>query len=155
MATYKWTTPGSLTNYLTTELNSLANATTDLGSTVIDNQTDLNVYMDLELTLASFDLSAQTAPSVDIYIIESVDGGTDYDTATDAVSAAASYPASDKLLCSFALRLGTGAEAKTAVKSGLVIPPSKFKLLLLNRTGAAFASSGNVLAYRTYNVASS
>ena len=148
----KWEAPTvSLTSYLTTTLNSLANNTTDLGA-AINNESNLCTFMDLELTLASFDLSAQTNPSVTIFMLESVDGGTDFDTGTDAVSAAASIPPGDKICAVFGLRLGTGAEAKTAVKSIIPIPPGRFKLMVRNTTGVAFAATGNVLAYRTYNI---
>jgi len=144
-----------LTSLLTTTLNSLADATTDDGAqTAINNESNLCTFMDLELTLASFDISAQTNPSVAIYLIESVDGGTDFDTYSDAVSAAASIPPADKICAILGLRPGTGAEAKTAVKSMVPIPPGRFKLLVRNNTGAAFAASGNVLAYRTYNIQS-
>lgn len=156
MADIYWDSPTvGLTSYLTTTLNSLDGdlETLDLGAE-INNETNLCTHMDLELTLASLDLSAQTNPSVDIYIIESVDGGTDFDTVTDGSSADASHPAADKLLCSFGLRVGTGAEAKTAVKSMLVIPPGRFKLALINRTGVDFGATGNVLAYRTYRMQS-
>jgi hypothetical protein len=147
---FPWGTPGSYTQYLTSTLNSLANDTTDLGSTVIDNETNKHTFMDLELMLASLDLSAQSNPAVTVYIIESIDGGTDYDTATDAVSADASMPPADKVLCSIGVRPGTGAEAKVANRTMILIPPSKFKLLIRNKTGVAFAASGNTLSYRTY-----
>jgi len=141
----------SLTSYLTTTLNALADNTTDLGAE-INNETNLCTHMDLELTLASFDISGQANPSVTIFMLESVDGGTDFDTGTDAVSADASIPAADKIIAIMGLRPGTGAEAKTAVKSMLPIPPGRFKLLVRNTTGVALAASGNVLAYRTYNI---
>lgn len=149
----KWDTPQALTAYLTTTLDALANDTTDLGATVIDNQTGLYTHIDLELMLASLDLSTQSNPAVVVYIIESIDGGTDFDTATDAVSAPASLPSADKILAIIGLRLGTGAEAKVAIKSGLVIPPSKFKLLVRNETGVALAATTNILSYRLYNIA--
>lgn len=152
MADAKWEAPTvSLTSYLTTTLNSLADATTDLGAE-INNESNLCTFMDLELTLASLDLSAQDAPSVAIYMLECVDGGTDFDTGSDAVSAEASVPPGDKIIAVFGLRPGTGAEAKTAVKSLIPIPPGRFKLLVRNKAGVAFAASGNVLAYRTYNI---
>lgn len=154
MADIYWKSPTvSLTSYLTTTLNSLANDTLDLGAE-INNETNLALYVDLELTLASLDLSAQTNPSVEVYLIESVDGGTDFETVTDGSSTDATHPPSDKLLCTFGLREGSGAEAKLAIKSMLLIPPGRFKLAMINRTGVAFASSGNVLAYRTYRMQS-
>jgi hypothetical protein len=139
---------------LTTTLNSLAINTTDLAATAINNETNLCTFMDLELTLASLDLSGQTAPNVTIYLIESIDGGTDFDTASDAVSADASIPPADKIIAIIGLRPGTGAEAKTAVKSMIPIPPGRFKLMVRNTTGVQFAASGNILAYRTYNIQS-
>ena len=141
----------SLTSYLTTTLNTLANNTTDLGA-AINNETNLCTHMDLELMLASVDLSAQTNPSVTIFMLESVDGGTDFDTGTDAVSADASIPPADKIIAIMGVRPGTGAEAHVAIKSMIPIPPGRFKLLLRNTTGAAFAGTTNLLSYRTYNV---
>lgn len=156
MADIKWESPTvTLTSLLTTTLNSLANNTTDDGGqTAINNTSNLCTFMDLELTLASLDLSAKINSSVVIYLIESVDGGTNFDTYSDGVSAVASIPPADKICCIFGLRPGVGAEAKTAVKSIIPIPPGHFKLLLRNTTGVAFAASGNVLAYRTYNLVS-
>lgn len=156
MTDIKWEgTTVSLTSLLTTSLNSLADDTTDDGGqTAIDNTSNLCTHMDLELTLASLDLSGQSNPSVVIYLIESVDGGTDFDTYSDGVSADASVPPADKICAIMGLRPGTGSEAKTAVKSMIPIPPGHFKLLLRNKTGAAFAGSGNILAYRTYNLQS-
>ena len=147
----KWEAPTvAYTSYLTTTLNSLANDTTDLGA-AINNESNLCTFMDLELTLASLDLSSQSNPSVTVFMLESIDGGTDFDTGDDAVSADASMPPADKICTIFNLRPGTGAEAKTAVKSIIPIPPGRFKLMLRNKTGVAFAASGNVLSYRTYN----
>jgi hypothetical protein len=147
----KWAAPVvSLTDYLTTSLNSLANNTLDLGA-AIDNTSNLARYMDLELTLASLDLSSQTSPCVVVYMLESVDGGTDYDTVSDAESADDNCPPADKIIAIIGLRPYSGAEAKLAVKSLIPIPPGHFKLAVRNKTGVAFGASGNKLAYRTYN----
>ena len=155
MADIKWEgATVSYVNYLTTELNSLANDAIEAGGAAIVNETNLCTFMDLELTLASLDLSAQSSPSVVIYLIESIDGGTDFDTVTDAVTADASMPPGDKICTVMGVRPGTGAEAKLAVKSTIPIPPGRFKLCPRNKTGAALAASGNILAYRTYNAQS-
>lgn len=154
MVDFPWGTLGSLTAYLTATLNALGIDTTDLGSTVIDNQTNLDTFMDLELKLASYDISAQSNPAVTVYIVESIDGGTDYDTASDAVSADDSMPPSDKIIAVIGVRPGIGAEVKTAIKSMIPIPPSKFKLMVRNETGVALAATGNTLEYRTYTLGS-
>lgn len=143
----------SLTSYLTTTLNSLANDVIDIGA-AINNETNLCTFMDLEVTLASLDLSAQTNPSITVYLFESVDGGTDFDTNEDGVSADSDIPTADKICAVLGLRVDTVAEAKTAVGSMIPIPPGRFKLGFRNTTGASLAGSGNELAYRTYNLQS-
>ena len=152
MADIKWKTPTvALGDYLTASLNSLANNALDLGA-AIDNETNLCTFIDLELTLASLNLSSQSSPAVVVYLIESVDGGTDFDTVTDAATTDATMPALDKICTMMGLRPGSGAEAKLAVKSIIPIPPGRFKLAIRNKTGVAFGASGNKLAYRTYNL---
>lgn len=153
MVAFPWEAPTvGLTNNLTTSLNALANNVIDIGGATIDNETNLCTHMDLELTLSSLDLSAQSNPSVTIYMFESVDGGTDFDTNEDGVSAASDIPTPDKIIAIMGLRIDTGAEAKTAVKSMIPIPPGQWKLGLRNTTGQTFGATGNILAYRTYKL---
>ena len=149
----KWAAPTvAYVNYLTTELNALAINAIDAAGAAINNETNLCTYMDLELTLASLDLSGAAAPSVDIYLIESIDGGTDFDTVTDAVTAEASMPPADKVCSRMGVRPGTGAEAKLVTKTMIPIPPGRFKLCPRNKTGVIFGATGNTLAYRTYSL---
>ena len=151
----KWEAPTvALVDYLTTQLNALANNEIEATGAIINNETNLCTFMDLELTLASLNLSGQSAPAVDVYLIESIDGGTDFDTVTDDVTADASMPPIDKICIKIGLRPGTGAEAKLAVKSMIPIPPGRWKLCPRNKTGVAFGATGNKLAYRTYNLQS-
>lgn len=148
----KWAAPTvGYTSYLAATLNALANNVTDLGAE-INNETNLCTYMDLELYLASLDLSGESSPVVVIYLLESIDGGTHFDTGEDAVSAESDVPPADKILTQFGLRINTGAEVKHAIKSMLPIPPGRFKLLLRNKTGQAFGATLNTLYYKTYNL---
>ena len=150
----KWEAPTvSLTSYLTTTLNSLADDTIDIGA-AINNETNLCTYMDLEVMLASADFSAQTNPAIYIYMFESIDGGTDFDTNEDAVSASTDVPTADKICAIMPFRVDTGAEAKVMIKSMIPIPPGRFKLGFRNVTGMALAASGNTMSYRTYNMQS-
>lgn len=149
----KWAAPTvGYVNYLTTALNALANNAIDASGAAINNETNLATYLDLELTLASLDLSGQVTPAVVIYLIESIDGGTDFDTVTDAVTAEASMPPVGKICTTIGLRPGTGAEAKLAVATMIPIPPGRFKLCPRNKTGVVFGATGNILSYRTYNL---
>lgn len=146
-----WDTPGSLTAYLSTTLNSLADETTDLGA-AIDNSTAKKTFMDIELILASVDLSSQSNPATYIYLIESVDGGTNYDSGTDAASTDDTCPPVDKLCAIIGAMVGSGAQAHNGIKTMIPIPPGHFKLMLRNKTGAGYAASGNTLKYRTYSL---
>ena len=150
----KWAAPTvAYGNYLTNELNALAIDKIKVGA-VINNESNLCTFLDLELTLASLDLSGQSAPSVDVYMIESIDGGTDFDTVTDEATAEDLMPPVDKICTKMGLRKGTGAEAKLVTKTIIPIPPGRFKLAPRNKTGVAFGATGNILAYRTYNLKS-
>lgn len=141
----------ALDSYLDTELNALANNVFKVGA-AIDNTSNRCTHMDIALKLASLDLSAQSNPSVPIYMFESIDGGTLYDTSEDGVSAASDVPTQDKVITNLGLRIDTAAEVKYAVKTGLIIAPGHFLLGLRNLTGVAFGATLNVLYYRTYNL---
>lgn len=143
----------ALTSYLTTDLNGIADENIQVGA-AINNETNLCTYMDVEVKLASLDLSAQSNCAIYIYLLESVDGGTDFDTNTDNTATEALMPPADKICAILGIRPGSGAEAKVAVKSVIPIPPGRFKLGFRNKTGASLAASGNTLSYRTYNLQS-
>ena len=155
MATIGYEAPTvALTTYLTTTLNALANLTTDLGAE-INNETDLCMFMDLELRLSSIDLSAQTNPNVEVYLIESLDAGSTYETAgEDGQTLAIEIPSASKICCILSPRKSAGAEAKVVVQSLIPIPPGRFKLLPRNMLGVAFSADTNTLDYRTYNLES-
>ena len=126
----------SETDYLTTELNSLADDGVYLGA-AINNSSNRDMYLKIQIQLASVDLSAQINPGVQIRLIESIDGGTVYEDNDDQA---------------YAITLPIAATNAAHVRIGdLMIPPGYFKLAVVNKTGAAFASSGNnVLSYAPY-----
>ena len=147
-----WAAPTvAYTSYLTTELNACANNKIVLGG-AIDNESNLCTFLDLELYLASLDVSGQANPSIDIYLLESIDGGTHFDTGEDGVTADVDMPAQDKIITKMGMRKNTGAEVKHLIKTMIPIPPGRWKLALRNKTGIAFAGTLNTLYYRTYNL---
>ena len=147
-----WAAPTvGYTSYLAAELNACANNKIVLGA-AIDNETNLCTYMDLELYLASLDVSGQANPAVVIYLLESIDGGTHFDTGEDGVTADVDMPAQDKIIAKMGMRKNTGAEVKHLIKSMIPIPPGHWKLCPRNKTGVAFAGTLNTLYYRTYNL---
>lgn len=140
MATTQWTAPEAIATALSTGLNSLSDGSASAASSAIDNETDLYLYIDLELVLAS--LTPAGSPTVDVYLLATLDG-TNYDDLSE--SNLGTY------LGSFAF--STATAAKRCVLRNLVIPPLKFKLALINHAGAALAASGNTLKYRRHSEA--
>jgi len=142
MAEFNWTAYTTIADVIATaSLNSLADDGTVLGS-VIDNTTNRDFYIGVELLLASVDLSTQTNPAVNLYLIESLDGTNYADTNTLA----------SKLTAIIGVAATNAAHRE--VYNFITIPPGLWKINIENKTGAAFASSGNTLKYRAFSTES-
>ena len=140
--TLKWEA-GVAWSAITITLNSVANGSIAIGSTVITNGTDLNLRLDASLILGS--LTPGTGGYVELHLIPLTHDGTNY--ADAAISGACMVAA---------LPLTSGASIKYVTfmppRCWLEIQPGSFKLGIGNRAGAAFAASGNALQYRTYRL---
>jgi hypothetical protein len=140
MAESTWSTPSAATEAIATaSMNSLASTSAVTGS-AIDNSSSKKLFMQLHLLLASVNLSASTNPGVDVYLLVSQDG-TNYDD--------------DDTTGTYALTIPVAATSAAHRKiSGIIqIPPTKFKVKIVNSTGQAFASSGNYLYMTTFGYA--
>jgi len=142
MSELRWTSYGSLVTYLSTELNSLANDANKLGSAIDFASANRKMYMDVEVYLASIDLSDQTNPAIHIWLLPRTDG-TNFEDGSDSVTPAR---APDKVV---PLREVNGAQRVFA--RFLMTTPDQGKLLIKNKTGVALASSGNTVKYRLYS----
>lgn len=144
MATeYKWEAPAALQSYLTTELNSLADDDSVVGAK-IDNVADgeNEMFIALELVIAEQG-GARDGGGVDVYLIPSLDD-TNF-----GYGDAAGLVDPGNLLCTF--DLDAAVTARRVIRANLPIPPLDFKLQPFNRTGQAFAATGNTLSYRLYS----
>lgn len=140
----KWEAPASIQTYLSTELNSLADGANKLGAK-IDNVADgeNELFMVLELYLATQGSARSAGATVDVYVLPSVDD-TNFCYGSDSVD-----PPASAYVGSFPLDAAT--TARYATLHNIPLPPLDFKILVINETGQAFAASGNTLKYRLYS----
>jgi len=125
----------SETDYETTDLNALADDGVVLGD-AINNSSNRDMLLKVQIELASADLSSQVSPNVQIRLIESIDGGATYEDNDDQAYA-------------ISLPLAETSAAHKRV-GDVYISPGFFKLAIVNKTGVAFAATGNTMSYAPY-----
>jgi hypothetical protein len=140
----------SAANWLSTELNSLADGSVCALSSVggssgeFDNGTDLAIFADVQIDLASLTISS-TSAFVAVYVIPTVDGTNYPDWSSGAVG---NYH--QQYLAGIAFVKNVSATTARANLTGVAMPPGKYKVAVRNGLGAAFASSGNTVKFRAY-----
>ena len=135
----------SISTVLSTELNSLANNAAALG-TEYDNSSNLYLWATFELNV-QFGSSPTAGNTVDLYIIPAPDG-TNYDDNTTGASGAAP---STSYVGGFPLRAVTSAQkVPLGVARRIDLPPTKFKVFVVNGSGQAFPSSGSTVKMVPY-----
>lgn len=131
---------------MSTDLNSLANNTVNVGAVVIDNTSNRYFYGEFELVLASVDLTAQTNPAVELYLVPSYDGTNYGDTGTDGSTTV--LPPSQYLTAVMGVAISNAAHL--AVSPHIMFDPVKYTPVVINKTGVAFASANNTLKFKVY-----
>ncbi len=131
---------------MSTDLNSLADDTVNVGTVLPDNTSNRYFYAEFELVLTSVDLSAQYNPAVELYLVPSYDGTNYADTGTDASSTV--YPPSQYLVS--VMGVAETSAAHRAVSPHVILYPLRYTPVCINKTGAALASSGNTLKSKYY-----
>lgn len=127
-----------IASVLTTELNSLANGSISAASSAIDNTSGLDLYDDLTLTIATQG-GARTGV-VTVKMVQALDGTNYDDVEATCGQTVATFP------------LDAATTARQCTVRDVPIPPGLFKYFLLNSTGQAFASSGNILERRPHSL---
>lgn len=142
-----YSAPSAIATYLTTELNSLADAGNKLGAK-IDNVADgeNEMFINLELYVAAQGSARSADARVEIYALPSIDD-TNFDYGDDSTN-----PSPSNLIAVLPLDAATTARYVTA--TNLRIPPLDLKLLVVNETGQAFAATLSTLKYRIHSLES-
>lgn len=121
---------------LTTELNSLADATfSALGSAIV-NSSNLNLYADFSIVLAS--LNPTGSPFLEIHLAELGGDGSNYDDLSNGTWVGN-------------IVVTTGSSAKYGTLKRVPLTLGSFKPALKPRCNVSLASSGSTLYYRTYS----
>jgi len=143
MSEQRWGAYDSIQTALSTDLNSLANDALAVSSAIDFTAAgvDRKSYMDVEVYLASVDLSGQTNPAIYLWLLPRTDG-TNFEDGDGSTTPARSP---DKII---PLRTVNGAQRVFA--RFLLTTPDQGKILIKNETGATLASSGNTVKYYTY-----
>lgn len=129
-------------NLLTTQLNSLAAGSRSTAGAELANQTNLDQYMKLELTVDF--VSAPAANGyINVYMITAPDG-TNYEDGSDTVD-----PGSHTLVC--AIPVKPSSAAQRLMSSVFMLQPAKTKFIFENKTDQPFPASGSIVNGYTTN----
>ena len=140
MADIKWQN-GTITSLATTALNSLANGSAAL-SDEYDNATNQYIYGLLELTVTWG--TNPTAGNLVNFYLEVAPDGTNY---SDDQSISSAYLGGVPVRAVTSLQrlpLGLG------MSGPIFLPPTKFKVRVVNNSGQAFPASGSTLKIMPY-----
>jgi len=131
---------------MSSDLDGLADNTVNVGAVLPDNTSNRYFYAEFELVLASVDLSAKTNPAVELFMVPSYDETNYADTGTDGSSTV--YPPMQYHIC--VLGVAETSAAHRAVSPHILLDPLKYTPVVINKTGATLAGSGNTLKGKYY-----
>lgn len=139
---YKHSALETIFTALSTELNSLANGSVSSASSAFDNDNSAERWPAamVEIYIAAQGSNRAVGASVSLLIVPTTDG-TNYGDTTGTCR-------NNYLRGPF--YLDDGATAARRLTGRVNLPPTDYKVLLLNNTGQALASSGNTVKFREF-----
>ena len=146
MGNSTFTAPANEQTLIDTGLNALANDAIKISTAILDNTSNRFYNSVIELVLSSVDLTSQSNPAADLYLVPSYDGTNYADTGTD--DSTTIYPPAQYFLA--AMGVAKTSAVHRAVSSRLMLDPLKYKAVLINKTGAGFGATNNTLKVKTY-----
>lgn len=135
-----WTARSTAADLLTTEMNALPDNDGVISSSEFDNSSNLDLFCDIELNLASINLSSSSSPAVNVWFINNLSGQEDGGTIIPARMPDAVIP------------LREVSAAQVVAIAGIKCPNISFDTVVQNVSGVAFAASGTTLKIETYGV---
>lgn len=135
------------TNFLTTELNALANSTANTLSTLgaAFQNTGSWLFLDLEF-LAGGTMTPVAGAFVEVWFLRSIDNaGTNYEDGSATVAPGRLPDATIQV------RAGTTITPRAGYPE-LKLPPGFYKPLLRNQTGVSLPATSNVLSGSSYTI---
>lgn len=148
MATIKHEAKEAAENVMTTELNSLADASLAITSAALSNDAaaELELYADFRLYLATQGSARDSGANVTMWILPEVDGTYPYGSAS-------LEPQPELIVGSFSFDAAT--TARYAVLRDIPLPPSDFHVVVKNNTGQALAATANTIRMERHSIESS
>lgn len=144
----------TFTSLMTTELNSLASGNAIMGSTAIDNRTNLDLTAEFSFTTGG-SITPTGTPYVSLYIFPLNGDGTTYGDGRFASSAAGPptsgyYRGFAGIVAAGQVQTGYFAIPGTSIFQ-LPLPRALWKPVFFNFSGVSLSASGNILYYQTTN----
>jgi len=136
-----YTARGAAADLLTTEMNALADDDSAISGSEFENSSNLDMFCDLEFSLASIDLSGQDNPALYVWFINNLS------TQEDGSGSVIPARAPDAII---PLREVSAAQVVSIAR--LQCPNIDFDTVVQNKTGIAFAATTNLLKIETYGV---
>jgi hypothetical protein len=143
---------GSVTTWMSSELNSLANSSTttlaisSVGGTsgVFTPNSPPYLYADAEF-VAGGTFSPTAGAFIEVWLLRTLDAGTNYE---DGSASVAPGRVADFIIN---VRNGTTITPRAGVQ-GIILPQDKYKVLVRNQCGVALPSSGNIIRFFSYQL---
>jgi hypothetical protein len=140
---HKWASPESVTTVLSTELNSLANNGAAVAvSAAIDNSAGLYKYADFEA------YTSQTLTNGDYHTLMLLEAEDNTNFEDGVLSSGEALLPAAQLLGN--VRLKNGGFERHVIRQ-VLLPATKFKVMLLNFASGALAASGNLVRMVRYS----
>ncbi len=129
----------ALTNLLSTELNALSSSAGNVLTAPgpVQQNTASLMYSDLEF-VSGGNYTPVASGYLEIWFLISTNNGTNYEDGSAVISP--SRPADARI----SIRAGTGIQPRAIVR-GIPVPPSFYRVVVRNQTGATLPAAGNLL----------